>query len=124
MTEHGPKLLTPREAAKAAAQRWSGYTFAVRVSSPDPECRCMVGILVLGHKTDELYRFPLAMGRTFEAALAGAPDRPRGVDLSPLCMVYTDGSVKYADGRPPARFEDAPLAVAAGSAATNIPEPA
>lgn len=101
------RRMKAREAAKVAAARWSGYTFAVRVSSKDPEMRFMVGLLVMGHRTDELYRLPIAWGRSFEAALANAPERPGGVDLRPLCMVYTDGTVRYADGRPETKFEGA-----------------
>ena len=106
--------LTAREAAKIAAERWSGYTFAVRVSSHDANLRFVVGLLVLGHKSkDDMYRLPLGWGRSFEAALASIPEQPGGIDLRPLCMVHTDGTVRYADGRPDTRFDGAPLGLGA-----------
>lgn len=100
--------LTAKAAAKIAAERWSGYTFAVRVSSHDPNLRFVVGLLVLGHKSkDDMYRLPLGWGRSFEAALDAIPEKPGGVDLKPLCMVHTDGTVRYADGRPEVKFDGA-----------------
>jgi hypothetical protein len=97
------------------------------VSSPDPELRFVVGLLVLGHHSEEMYRLPIAWGRSFEAALANAPEKPGGVDLRPLCMVYTDGSVKYADDRPPTKFPGALAQLGAlepltASTATSKPE--
>lgn len=118
MPDLGPYRLTEKEAAAEAARRWGGNAFAIKAHEKDRNMRYVVGLLVRGKHTHDLYRLPISWGGCYEAALGLAPEHPGGIDLSTPCVIFTDGTVEYTDGRK-AKFEGAMLQLGAAEPITG-----